>query len=103
MIKILTFPFRKSKELKEYGGFKSFLKGSLRFLFNWYLVKRYDISGWHKNPIYWMPYRLEVVNQLNSLIKKENKGNIVIVDIGCGLGEILWECKIYNKMVIILF
>ena len=91
--KILTFPFRKSNELKEYGGFKSFLKGSLRFLFNWYLVKGYDIGSWHKNPIYWMPYRLEVINQLNNLIRKENKNNMAIVEIGCGLGEILREYK----------
>ena len=95
--KFLTFPFRKSKELKEYGGFKNFLKGSLRFLFNWYLVRKYKLNDWHRNPIYWMPYRLEVVKLLNNLIGKENRDDITIVEIGCGLGEILRECKNNNK------
>jgi len=95
--KIVTFPFRKSKELKEYGGYKCFFKGGLRYLYNLYLVKKYDLKSWHRNPIYWMSYRLEATKQINNIIEQGKKESLTIVEIGCGLGEILREVKKYNK------
>jgi SAM-dependent methyltransferase len=86
----------KIEELKEYGGFRLFLKGSLRYSLYSFLRLKYHFHKWHLTPIEWRPYALEVVRYVNELSQKEDLNTVV--EIGCGTGDILAALKIKNKI-----
>lgn len=48
------------------------------------LQKLYGFNEWHIEPVNFRPYALSIINNLS-----KNKNNLPIVELGCGLGEII--------------
>lgn len=63
------------------------------------LQKIFGFHKWHTTSVEQRPYSMEVIKWCNRLLKKESKENInrSIIEIGCGLGDIL--AKIDAKKV----
>jgi trans-aconitate methyltransferase len=51
------------------------------------LYRRYRFNHWHISAIEWRPYALELVEYLRELVVREKLSRVV--EIGCGLGEVL--------------
>lgn len=78
-----SFPFRKSAELREYGSFVGFFRGCLGYARKALLLRRFRFDPWHVLPIEWRPYALFT----RDFIAREARGPVV--EVGCGLGELL--------------
>lgn len=78
-------------ESKCAGTIKKILYRLLRFV--------YGFSSWHVIPINERPYALEVYRTLNNYIEKSKFSNAPIVEVGCGLGDIIGNLKwTYGKI-----
>ena len=53
------------------------------------LQKIFRFHKWHQIPIEQRPYSVEVIKWCNQLLKKESEKGKSIIEIGCGLGDIL--------------
>jgi SAM-dependent methyltransferase len=73
--------------LAPYGGLPVFLRGLAKALYYRFLRMRHGFNPWHVNPIEWRPYALETRDYVNALVERE--GLRSVLEIGCGLGEIL--------------
>lgn len=67
--------------------YSSILLGNLKAIYFKYLQHRYLFQEWHITPINFRPYAIGIVDYLNKQPKKK------VVEIGCGLGEIIGNCK----------
>ncbi len=64
------------------------------------LQQYYDFGTWHVEPINNRPYGLEIVRMLNKLIDKKRFNQCMpIVEIGCGLGDIIGSLKWKYKKI----
>ena len=63
--------------------YRSVLVGRLKELYFKHLQRRYRFPEWHITPINFRPYAIGIVEYLNKQPKKK------VVEIGCGLGEII--------------
>jgi predicted deacetylase len=92
LIEIFSFPYRKSKELAWYGGFKWFIKGCFTLIKHYILFKKYHFDKWHILPIEWRPYAIYTYRYINQY-------SIwwLIVEVGCWLGEILNKVQSSDK------
>ena len=63
--------------------YRSKRMGKLKELYFKYLQCRYRFSEWHITPINFRPYAIGILEYLNKQPKKK------VVEIGCGLGEIV--------------
>ena len=63
------------------------------------LQKMFGFHKWHTIPAEQRPYSMEVIKWCNRLLKKESKENInkSIIEIGCGLGDIVAKIKTKNS------
>ena len=57
------------------------------------LQMKYCFDSWHLYPIEHRSYAIWIVNYINSRIRTQN----TVVEIGCGLGEIINAIKCKNK------
>lgn len=76
--------------LSGYGGVIGFVVGGVRIAHLSLLRRRYGFDRWHINPIQWRPYAIEACRYMRDLVARE--GLNTVVEVGCGLGEIL--CRI---------
>ncbi|MDE7339400.1 MAG: SAM-dependent methyltransferase [Lachnospiraceae bacterium] len=74
---------RKMKEV----GFKNVVRGGLKKVKYRTLIEKYHFDTWHLNPYEWKEYAQACVRCINS------RSCGTVVDIGCGLGEILQHIK----------
>lgn len=70
---------RKIKEV----GLKNVVVGSVKRVKYMMLIKKYHFDTWHLSPYEWREYAQACVKYINA------HGGKSVVDIGCGLGEIL--------------
>jgi len=75
-------------EVTSYSGLWTFIKGSGRYIYNCYLYKKYGFHPWHIQPIEYAPYRLEIIKQIENLIRHEKNKDITLVDMGSGIGDL---------------
>lgn len=61
--------------------------GKLKWVYYKYLQHCYRFQEWHTTPINFRPYAIGIVDDLNKKPKKK------VVEIGCGLGEIIGNLK----------
>lgn len=67
--------------------------GTIKKYLYWLLQFRYKFSPWHIVPINERPYALEVYRTLNNYIEKHDFPHAPIVEVGCGLGDIIGNLK----------
>lgn len=79
---------RKIKEV----GLKNVIIGSAKRIKYMKLIKKYHFDTWHLSPYEWREYAQACVEYINAHNCK------TIVDIGCGLGEILQHVKADKKI-----
>lgn len=79
------------RKLKEVG-FRNVLVGSIKKLRYVQMIKKYHFDAWHLSPYEWKEYAQICVRYVNSHSCK------TVVDIGCGLGEILQHIKADTKI-----
>jgi len=65
-------------------GIINFIIGLIIYIRNYIFMKKFNYDNWHLSTMYLRPYLKYVRNYLN-----ENKEKKVLVDIGCGNGELL--------------
>ena len=82
---------RIGKKINEVGFF-NFVKGLIRNNYYKKLQKEYCFDSWHESPYEWRKYAQTVCNYIN-----EKKAGTV-VDMGCGLGEVIRNSKA-NKRI----
>lgn len=73
-----------------------FAAGLFHYRRNRRLQRRYCFDRWHITPIEWRPYALELVKQINYGIGNDKIDTVV--EIGCGLGEILSKLNCRNRI-----
>lgn len=81
--------FSKAYELFKYGYTTKIFKGYIRRKQLKELSTRFSFDPWHISPIEFRPYALDIVKYINSDISQKS----VVVEIGCGLGEIVRNIK----------
>lgn len=62
-----------------------------------YLQKKYGFKTWHVDPINFRPYAINVVETLSGDKIKTMMSEAPIVEVGCGLGEIVSNISTKNK------
>ncbi len=55
-------------------------------------------SSWHRIPINWRPYAIHIIEAIEFMIKKGVIGNGLIVEVGCGRGDIIGNIKYGKKL-----
>lgn len=60
-----------------------------------FLLECHQFDKWHVSPINFRPYALGIVDYLN---EREWSEKEKIVEIGCGLGEIIGNINVHNKV-----
>ncbi|WP_020558606.1 class I SAM-dependent methyltransferase [Thiofilum flexile] len=73
-------------------GLVSYIKGIHETLYNKYIQKKFNIDGWHVTGYHLRPYKSQVVDLINNL--KPNS----ILEVGCGLADILSKINCPNKI-----
>lgn len=54
------------------------------------LQKLFSFNLWHVSPINFRPYALEIINFVNNYISlNKNQNADAIIEVGCGLGELI--------------
>lgn len=86
--KIAEKAVRKIKEV----GFKNVVIGGIKKMKYMQLMKKYHFDTWHLNPYEWKEYAQICVRYVNA------RNCNTVVDIGCGLGEILQHIKADKKL-----
>ncbi|MFK7696940.1 class I SAM-dependent methyltransferase [Paenibacillus sp. HJGM_3] len=81
MLKVIL----KIYELYEYNYLWGFGKGLFRMIHLKKLRKKYNFEEWHTSPKEFRPYTLDLIKYINDRISM----GTVVVEIGCGLGEII--------------
>jgi ubiquinone/menaquinone biosynthesis C-methylase UbiE len=66
--------------------------GKIKEIYFKYLQRKYGFQQWHITPINFRPYAISIVKYLNR--QSKNK----VVEIGCGLGEIIGNIKDCNRI-----
>lgn len=79
------------RKLKEVG-FKNVLVGGVKKVRYMQMINKYHFDPWHLSPYEWKEYAQACVRYLNTQNCK------TVVDIGCGLGEILRQIKADKKI-----
>ena len=79
------------RKLKEVG-FKNVLVGGVKKVRYMQMINKYHFDPWHLSPYEWKEYAQACVRYLNTQNCK------TVVDIGCGLGEILRHIKADKKI-----
>ena len=79
------------RKLKEVG-LKNVLIGGIKKVRYMQMINKYHFDTWHLSPYEWKEYAQVCVRYLNSHDCK------TVVDIGCGLGEILQHIKADRKI-----
>lgn len=74
-------------------GFAYFFLGSIRRCYYFFLQKRFGFHPWHRSPKEHRKYALDLIDLLGRQI---DPGGIV-VEIGCGLGEIIRTISMQRK------
>lgn len=84
--------------IKKYGKINCIL-GFISYVRNYFLWKKYHFEKWHLTPIQFRPYAQDMIKTINKLLR-DYKINGPIVEVGCGLGEILGSIKgVSNKRI----
>lgn len=96
VIRKLTFPFRKCRELKGYGGCWGFLKGAVRTVRHYFLLRRYGCDPWHISVIEWRKYAIDLCRYARELVEKEKLQ--CVVEVGCGLGELISRIPVPRRI-----
>jgi len=91
ILRKLSYPIRRSRLLKGYGGFFTFVRGLVRGPYYRLLQRLYHFDRWHIRPIEIRYYALDLCKHLNEFIAKQ--GLKTVVEIGCGIGDILARIK----------
>lgn len=74
-------------------GLRNTILGMFQASRYYLLYRRYHFEGWHWcSPFYWKPYKKQVVQMVNDLRPRS------VVEIGCGLGEIIARIKSDKKI-----
>lgn len=79
---------RKFKEV----GFRNIIVGTVKRIKYGQMIKKYHFNSWHLSPYEWKEYAQVCVRYVNA------HNCQTIVDIGCGLGEILQQVKAEKKV-----
>lgn len=79
------------RKLKEVG-FKNVLAGGIKKIKYMQMINKYHFDTWHLSPYEWKEYAQACVRYLNTRNCK------TVVDIGCGLGEILQHVRADKKI-----
>ena len=95
ILKKIISPLDTYRQIQANGGLLIFVKGLLKRPYYWFLQRLFHFDKWHTMPIEHRPYALELCRYINELIEKERLENVV--EIGCGLGEILARIKAGQK------
>jgi len=66
-----------------------FIKGAIRSIYFIFLRKKYGFDRWHISPKEFRPYAFDLIRYINSNVESEG----TIVEVGCGLGEIVRNIK----------
>lgn len=90
---ILTFPYRKSKELQWYWWFLSFCKWCIVYIRHFFLREKYKFERRHILPIERRPYAIYIYRYINNHTTWWK-----IIEIWCWLGEILNKTQSWNKI-----
>ena len=96
IIKKIISPLDTYRQIQANGGLLIFVKGLLKRPYYWFLQRLFHFDKWHTMPIEHRPYALELCRYINELIEKERLENVV--EIGCGLGEILARIKVGQRI-----
>lgn len=92
----LALACHKVNRLREYGGFWTFAKGCYKRVLFRVLYWVYHFDYWHTAPVEWREYALELCKFVNSLARDRELRSVV--EVGCGLGEILGRLKIPARL-----
>lgn len=84
-----------SKAIKRFGVRNS-IWGGIKYIRNLMYYKKFHFDRWHLMPINLRPYALDMAKDISQILE-ENNINEPIVEIGCGLGEILAKIKCNNE------
>lgn len=95
IVKKIISPLDTHRQIQANGGLLIFVKGLLKRPYYWFLRRQFHFDKWHIMPIEHRPYALELCRYVNELIKKEGLENVV--EIGCGLGEILARINVRQR------
>lgn len=82
--------------IKEYGAM-ILIKGMADYFINFILKLIFKFDRWHVTPVEFRPYATDMIRKLNSSNFVNTKKGY-IVEIGCGLGDILGHLK-YDKKI----
>ena len=96
ILKKIISPLDTYRQIQVNGGLLIFVKGLLKRPYYWFLQRLFHFDKWHTMPIEHRPYALELCRYVNELIEKEGLENVV--EIGCGLGEILARIKVGQRI-----
>jgi len=79
-------------ELYESGYLSKAVVGMKRRVELKKLMLRYGFNSWHISPKEFRPYAMDIIKLINSRVSS----NDIIVEIGCGLGEIIRNIHTHN-------
>ena len=82
------------RKLKEVG-FRNVLVGGVKKVRYMQMINKYHFDPWHLSPYEWKEYAQACVRYLNTRNCK------TVVDIGCGLGEVLRYIKARSALCLI--
>ena len=68
----------------------------VHILYNYFLYKIFGFGEWHLIPYEDKEYAQDVVQQLNKYLEGINE-DVYIVEVGCGLGDIIKRIKFDKK------
>jgi trans-aconitate methyltransferase len=82
------------RKLKDVG-FKNLLVGFVKHVHYVYMKKKFGFEQWHVSPKEWRENAIDIIEYLNHNLPKTG----TIVEIGCGLGEIIRNISIQNPHI----
>lgn len=96
MSNIIARATRKIRELKDYGGVPTFLKGGVKYAACRVLQPVLRFNPWLVSPYEWRIYAMAASRFVTDLVRRE--GLKTVVEVGCGWGSILAHIKAEQRV-----
>ena len=82
----------------KYYILRSKVIGRMKILRYRSMKKKYDFDRWHMTPVCYRKYALDTIEYINAQLKNRTNERTIVVEVGCGLCEILSNLRCEEKI-----